>query len=43
MMEYLRGGITFDIVEEHVKSEEQKWIRKAKRFLLYDDAPIRIK
>ena len=43
MMEYLRGGITFDIVEEHVKSEEQKWIRKAKRFLLYDDAPVRIK
>ena len=41
--EYLRGGITFDIVQEHVKLEEQKWIRKAKRFLLYDDAPYRIK
>lgn len=41
--DYLRGGITFDIVEEHVKSEEQKWIRKAKRFLLYDEAPVRIK
>ena len=41
--EYLRGGITFDIVREHVKLEEQKWIRKAKRFLLYDDAPYRIK
>ena len=41
--EYLRGGITFDIVEEHVKSEEQRWIRKAKRFILYDDAPCRIK
>lgn len=41
--EYLRGGITFDIVQEHVKAEEQKWIRKAKRFLLYDDAPYRIK
>lgn len=43
MAEYLRGGITFDIVEEHVKSEEQRWIRKAKRFLLYDDQPVRIK
>ena len=43
MAEYLRGGITFDIVEEHVKSEEQKWIRKAKRFLLYEDQPVRIK
>jgi len=41
--EYLRGGITFDIVQEHVKLEEQKWIRKAKRFCLYDDAPCRIK
>lgn len=43
MEEYLKGNITFDIVEEHVKLEEQKWIRKAKRYLLYDDAPIRIK
>ena len=41
--EYLRGTITFDIVQEHVKLEEQKWIRKAKRFLLYEDAPYRIK
>ena len=43
MAEYLKGEITFDIVEEHVKSEEQKWIRKAKRFLLYDNQPVRIK
>lgn len=43
MTEYLGGHITFDIVEEHVKSEEQKWIRKARRYLLYDDAPVRIK
>lgn len=41
--EYLRGGITFDVVQEHVKVEEQKWIRKAKRYTLYDDAPYRIK
>ena len=41
--EYLKGDLTFDVVEEHVKSEEQKWIRKAKRFLLYDDQPFRIK
>lgn len=40
---YLRGEITFDIVQEHVKGEEQKWIRKAKRFCLYGDAPFRIK
>lgn len=41
--EYLRGRLTYDVVQEHVKAEEQKWIRKAKRFLLYDDAPYRIK
>ena len=41
--EYLRGGITFDVVQEHVKLEEQKWIRKARRFLLYDNSPYRIK
>ena len=43
MEAYLKGEIGFDIVQEHVKLEEQKWIRKAKRFLLYDDAPCRIK
>lgn len=41
--EYLNGNITFDIVQEHVKTEEQKWIRKAKRYTLYDDQPYRIK
>lgn len=43
METYLKGEIGFDIVQEHIKLEEQKWIRKAKRFLLYDDAPCRIK
>lgn len=41
--EYLRGRLTFDVVQEHVKCEEQKWTRKAKRFILYDDAPYRMK
>lgn len=43
MAEYLKGSITYDIVTEHVKDEEQKWIRKAKRYILYDDQPCRIK
>jgi uncharacterized protein YbbC (DUF1343 family) len=43
MMDYLRGGFDFLGVREHIKSEEQKWIRKAKRFTLYDDQPYRIK
>lgn len=41
--EYLKGSLTFDIVQEHVKMEEQKWIRKAKRYMLYDEQPYRIK
>lgn len=41
--EYLRGNLTYDVVQEHIKTEEQKWIRKAKRFLLYEDQPCRIK
>jgi uncharacterized protein YbbC (DUF1343 family) len=41
--EYIKGGITFDILQEHVKLEEQKWIRKAKRYVLYDGQPYRIK
>ena len=40
---YLEEEITFDVVQEHVKLEEQKWIRKAKRYILYDDAPYRMK
>ena len=40
---YLRGSISLDIVQESIKAEEQKWIRKAKRFCLYDDPPFRIK
>ena len=40
---YLQEEITFDVVQEHVKLEEQKWIRKAKRYILYDDAPYRMK
>ena len=34
---YLSGEISFQDAKEYVKQEEQKWIRKAKRFALYDD------
>ena len=40
---YLKGEISFQDAKEHVKVEEQKWIRKAKRFSLYEDQPIRMK
>ena len=40
---YLSGEISFQDAKEYVKQEEQKWIRKAKRFDLYDDQPYRMK
>ena len=43
MMNYLKGEIPFQDLREHVKLEEQKWIRKAKRYSLYEDQPYRIK
>ena len=43
LMDYLRGTISFQDAREHVKLEEQKWIRKAKRYTLYEDQPYRIK
>ena len=43
MLSYLHGEIPFQTLKEHVKLEEQKWIRKAKRYSLYEDQPYRIK
>ena len=43
MASYLHGEIGFPELKEHVKVEEQKWIRKAKRFSLYDNQPVRMK
>ena len=43
LAEYLKGSIPFDVAREHIKLEEQKWIRKAKRYLLYEDQPYRMK
>ena len=43
LADYLRGEISFQDAREHVKLEEQKWIRKAKRFSLYPDQPVRMK
>lgn len=43
MYDYVFGTVDRDVLKEHVKVEEQKWIRKAKKFLLYEDQPYRIK
>ncbi|MDE7128468.1 MAG: DUF1343 domain-containing protein [Bacteroidales bacterium] len=43
LYDYLIGNMDVHQMREHVKVEEQKWIRKAKKFMLYDDQPYRIK
>lgn len=43
IMDFLKGIHTYQELQEHIKVEEQKWIRKAKRFSLYEDLPYRIK
>lgn len=43
LTDYLKGSISFQEAREHVKVEEQKWIRKAKRYSLYEDQPYRLK
>ena len=40
---YLSGEISFQDAKEYVKQEEQKWLRQATRFALYDDQPYRMK
>lgn len=43
LMEYVLGNTAWEAAAEHIKLEEQKWIRKAKKYLLYDDSPYRMK
>jgi uncharacterized protein YbbC (DUF1343 family) len=43
MLGYLNGECNWEDVKEHMKTEEQKWIRKAKKVLLYDNPLFRCK
>ncbi len=43
LADYIVNKVSWDEAREHIKVEEQKWIRKAKKFLLYEDSPYRIK
>lgn len=43
LVDFVKCGGDFADVREHIKVEEQKWIRKAKKYLLYDDALWRVK
>lgn len=43
LMLYLTGKVDWDVTSEYIKSEEQKWLRKSKKFILYDEATWRVK
>ena len=40
---YLEGQVDWDVTSEYIKTEEQKWLRKSKKYALYDDLPWRVK
>ena len=40
---YVAGELDWDDAREQLKVEEQKWIRKGKRYMLYDDQLLRVK
>ena len=43
MSAYVTGSIAWNDLFEHIKLEEQKWIRKARRYMLYDEQLVRVK
>lgn len=43
MFSYVTGGLQWEDLKEHIKVEEQKWIRKARRYMLYDEQLGRVK
>ena len=40
LMDFVRGENSPDNLREHIKVEEQKWIKKAKRALLYPEEQL---
>lgn len=43
LLDYLNNKEDWENIKEYMKIEEQKWIRKAKKFMLYDDQLFRVK
>lgn len=43
LVDYILGEVSEIEMRGHIKVEEQKWIRKAKKFLLYEEQPYRLK
>jgi uncharacterized protein YbbC (DUF1343 family) len=43
LMSYVLGELDWEITGEHIKTEEQKWLRKVKKYILYGNSPWRVK
>ncbi len=43
LYDYVLGKLPWSDIKDYLKIEEQKWMRKAKRYMLYDDQLTRVK
>ncbi len=43
LLSYVEGRLEWEDIREYIKAEEQKWLRKSKKYTLYEDDPYRIK
>jgi len=43
LVNFVEGAISWEDTREYIKTEEQKWLRKSKKYILYGDEPFRIK
>ena len=43
IMCYVNGEIDWETTREYLKQEEQKWLRKSKKYTLYEEDPWRVK
>ena len=40
---FVSGSVSAEEARGHMKAEEQKWIRKARKYALYENLPYRVK
>jgi hypothetical protein len=40
LLDFAQGATNWEETKEHIKLEEQKWIKKTRKDLLYPDEPL---
>ena len=40
LLDFIEGNSSWEDTKEHIKLEEQKWIKKTRKDLLYEDEPL---